>query len=148
MGHHPGAFRSVSPPLSRRALLLRYLTVFAVSNRVSRSVVLRTGWSRRTHAAANRCVRSSDLAGRPLRSPAVSPGSLPVVNLTRSVPLHQIRLAADPVSPARTVSAEANPCLTRLPARSGAPGLSPCLPRSALAERKLRVRGFDRQIDG
>ncbi len=73
--------------------------------------MLRTGQRRRTHAAANRCVRSSDSADRPLRFPAVSPGSLPVVNLTRSASPHQIRLAADPASPARTASGRSEPLL-------------------------------------
>ncbi|RIW38705.1 hypothetical protein D3H59_30540, partial [Micromonospora endophytica] len=74
------------PPLSRRALLLRYLTFWPVSNRVSRSVTLQAVRHPRPGTAEIRFTRSSDLAGRPLRSPASSPGSLPVVNLTRSAP--------------------------------------------------------------
>ena len=145
---HPGHFVRMHPPLSRRALLLRYPLFPPCQTGVSRSVTLRTLFAGTTiqQRLASRRFIGFRQDGRS-RSPASSSVSLPVDNLTRSVPPHQIRLAAIR-GPARTVSVRGEPLADPVPARFGPPGLSPCLPRSALAERKLRARGFDRQIRG
>jgi hypothetical protein len=101
-----------------------------------------------TRAAANRSLDRRIWQDGRYGLPYARPFPCPIVNLTRSVPPRQIRLAASSGHRPVPGSEEYNPrCRELIPALRP-PGLSPCFVRSALAERKLRVCGFDRQIRG
>ncbi|MFF0316128.1 hypothetical protein ACFYPH_16065, partial [Micromonospora sp. NPDC005252] len=96
----PGLFVPVLGAFQRQTLLLRYPLVSAVSNRcfaVRRALTRVAGTMSRPACAALVTV----VAGRPQRFPACSPVSLPADYFTRSVPPHQIRLAAFSVGTTR-----------------------------------------------
>ena len=141
----------MSPPRSRAGHFYYVTSPFsAVSNRCVPIVSASYRSSTRNLAQQRyHCIRSWDSAGRPLRFPASSPGSLPVVHVTRSASPHQIDRFRSPSGRHHPVH---HPPDENSPSSSGIPALRPqdfrpVFVRSALAERKLRARRMHRQID-